>query len=63
MPPLDPSCLRLAAPHRALLSQLLAQHVPAADVWAYGSRVSGGGILPVSTAQTGCYMDSIIYLW
>lgn len=42
MPPLDLACLRLAAPHRALLLQLLAQHVPAADVWAYGSRVSGG---------------------
>ena len=42
MPPLDPACLRLATPHRALLLQLLAQHVPAAEVWAYGSRVSGG---------------------
>ena len=42
MPPLDPACLQLAAPHRVLLSRLLAQHVPAAEVWAYGSRVSGG---------------------
>ena len=42
MPQVD--LARLTMPPRALaqLQELLAHHVPGADVWAYGSRVSGG---------------------
>ncbi|MBI4827475.1 MAG: nucleotidyltransferase domain-containing protein [Nitrospinae bacterium] len=29
--------------HLALLKALLLRHVPEAEVWAYGSRVTGGG--------------------
>lgn len=42
MPPLDPARLQLAAPYLVQLQQLLARHVPEAEVWAYGSRVTGG---------------------
>lgn len=42
MPQLDPARLQLADPHLVLLLSLLARHVPEADVWAYGSRVTGG---------------------
>jgi hypothetical protein len=38
----DSAPLRLAPRHLATLRALLAQHVPQADVWAYGSRVTGG---------------------
>lgn len=36
---------RLDLPQRVLaaLQALLAAHVPDAEIWAYGSRVSGGG--------------------
>jgi uncharacterized protein len=37
MPQLD-----LAAPHLATLQALLLRHVPEAEVWAFGSRVTGG---------------------
>lgn len=33
--------LHLAPRHRALLTGLLRQHLPAVEVWAYGSRVNG----------------------
>jgi predicted nucleotidyltransferase len=33
----------LADRHLALLDRLLAEHVPNAEVWAFGSRVSGTG--------------------
>lgn len=42
MPQLDLTHLQLAPQHLAQLQALLAQHLPAAEVWAYGSRVSGG---------------------
>lgn len=35
--------LELLPHHRALLERLLAEYVPDAEVWAYGSRVTGGG--------------------
>lgn len=39
------SCDQLDLPprHLAMLQQLLADHVPGAEVWAYGSRVNGTG--------------------
>lgn len=42
MPQRDLTCLDLSARHLALLRVLLAEHVPEAVVWAYGSRVTGG---------------------
>lgn len=41
MPQLDLACLHLRASDLAQLRQLLARHVPQAQVWAYGSRVNG----------------------
>ncbi len=38
----DKAQLQLAPRHLATLHALLAQHVPQAAVWAYGSRVTGG---------------------
>lgn len=34
--------LDLSSRHRDLLAALLRRHVPGAEVWAYGSRVTGG---------------------
>jgi uncharacterized protein len=42
MPQRDSADLMLGEQHRQVLLALLATHVPEADVWAYGSRVSGG---------------------
>ena len=42
MPPFELSQLQLSSPHLHTLQTLLAQHVPHAEVWAYGSRVTGG---------------------
>ena len=42
MPPLDPSCLRLAPTHLHTLQALLARYAPSAVAWAYSSRVTGG---------------------
>lgn len=42
MPALDLSHLQLPPKHLHTLQALLAEHVPAAEVWAYGSRVTGG---------------------
>lgn len=42
MPQLELSCLQWAPAHLQLLQSLLAEHVPDAQVWAYGSRVNGG---------------------
>ncbi len=33
--------LRLNPRHRAMLEQLLREHLPAVEVWAYGSRING----------------------
>ena len=41
MPALDPSTLDLLPHHRAQLLDLLRTHTPDAQVWAYGSRVTG----------------------
>lgn len=42
MQPLDPARLQLSTAHLHTLQALLAEHVPCAEVWAYGSRVNGG---------------------
>ena len=42
MPRVDLARLNLAPHHLAQLQTLLAKHVPNAEVWAYGSRVTGG---------------------
>lgn len=41
MPQRDPACLHLRTSELAQLRQLLARYVPQAQVWAYGSRVTG----------------------
>lgn len=38
-----PNKLDLPERHLLALRQLLAIHVPGVEVWAYGSRVTGGG--------------------
>ena len=45
MPQRDLALLQLLAKHLHTLQVLLAQHVPQAEVWAYGSRVMGGAHL------------------
>ncbi len=42
MPALELSRLQLAGNHLHMLQALLVQYVPHAEVWAYGSRVTGG---------------------
>ncbi len=42
MPSRDIGQLQIKARHLAMLRTLLAQQAPEAEVWAYGSRVSGG---------------------
>jgi predicted nucleotidyltransferase len=42
MPPPESTGLALAPRHLAELRALLQRHVPDAEVWAFGSRVSGG---------------------
>lgn len=42
MPAIEPQQLQLPAAHLRTLRALLARHVPQAEVWAYGSRVTGG---------------------
>lgn len=42
MPQLELARLYLSRSHLTQLQTLLAHHVPDAEVWAYGSRVSGG---------------------
>lgn len=53
MPRLDLSQLQLSAKHLWLLQDLLLQHVPDAEVWAYGSRVNGG-------AHSGSDLDLVL---
>ena len=45
--------LQLHERHRKILDRLLAAHVPSAEVWAYGSRVTGG-------AHDGSDLDIVI---
>ncbi len=42
MPRLEDDRLNLPASWRKMLEALLRTHVPQAEVWAYGSRVTGG---------------------
>ncbi|MEY4754697.1 MAG: hypothetical protein RJA44_2372 [Pseudomonadota bacterium] len=42
MPALELARLDLSTAHLRMLRELLQQHVPEAEVWAYGSRVTGG---------------------
>lgn len=42
MPQRELSALQLAPQHLQLLQTLLHSHIPEAQVWAYGSRVTGG---------------------
>lgn len=42
MPQLDLARLQISPQHLATLKGLLDKHVPQAEVWAYGSRVTGG---------------------
>jgi len=42
MPSRELSALQLAPRHLAVLQAVLAAQAPATEVWAYGSRVSGG---------------------
>lgn len=41
MPELGPERLQLSPRHLAMLRELLQRHLPSAEVWAYGSRVTG----------------------
>ena len=43
MPERPPQTLALRPRHLAMLRALLQQHLPQAEVWAYGSRVNGNG--------------------
>ena len=43
MPELTLQRLDMRPQHLALLRELLQQHLPHAEVWAYGSRVNGNG--------------------
>lgn len=43
MPELPRQQLAIQPRHLALLRQLLQQHLPHVEVWAYGSRVNGDG--------------------
>lgn len=43
MPELAPHHLRLPDRYRRMLSEILRRHAPHAELWAYGSRVSGTG--------------------
>ncbi|MGL5947450.1 MAG: hypothetical protein ACRCYV_00025 [Aeromonas sp.] len=52
--------LHLAAGDQQQLRQLLAQHIPSAQVWAYGSRVkgshhAGSDLNLVARFAQGCY--------
>lgn len=53
MPQLNVSQLQLEPRHLQLLQSLLAQYVPEAEVWAYGSRVCGN-------AHQGSDLDIVV---
>lgn len=53
MPKIDLSHLQLKAQHLQQVQQLLQTHVPDAEVWAYGSRVTG-------TAQECSDLDLVL---
>ncbi|HAT48993.1 MAG: nucleotidyltransferase domain-containing protein [Nitrospirae bacterium] len=43
MTKLDPSALHILPRHLKMVKELLQRHLPDAEVWAYGSRVTGKG--------------------
>jgi len=53
MPPVELARLDLPLRYLAMLRDLLARYVPAAEVWAYGSRVNG-------TAQECSDLDLVL---
>jgi uncharacterized protein len=53
MPRLDLGRLYLQGRHLQQLQDLLAAHLPTAEVWAYGSRVTGG-------AHEGSDLDLVV---
>jgi uncharacterized protein len=53
MPQVELARLQLAPPQLTQLQALLAAHVPAAEVWAYGSRVAG-------SAHEGSDLDLVL---
>ncbi|PJK08453.1 hypothetical protein CO608_08515 [Lysobacteraceae bacterium NML08-0793] len=53
MPKHETAKLDIASRHLAVLRQLLAQHVPHTQVWAYGSRVTG-------TSHEGSDLDLVL---
>lgn len=42
MAQLDATALQLQPHHLAMVRNILREHIPDAEVWAYGSRVKGG---------------------
>lgn len=46
--------LALKPRHLALLQQILAEHAPQCEIWAYGSRVNGNG-------HEGSDLDLVIF--
>jgi predicted nucleotidyltransferase len=53
MPRVDLSHLLLGSAHLRTLRNLLAQHIPSGEVWAYGSRVTG-------SAHEGSDLDLVL---
>jgi predicted nucleotidyltransferase len=53
MPQMPPEQLNLSSFHLKQLKELLRLHIPEAEVWAYGSRVSGG-------AHEGSDLDLVV---
>lgn len=53
MPPLELSRLQMPEKHRHTLQALLAEHVPHAEAWVYGSRVTSG-------AHEGSDLDMVL---
>ncbi len=53
MPQIDIAQLQLPASHLTTLQRILAQQVPHAEVWAYGSRVKG-------SAHEGSDLDLVL---
>ena len=45
--------LRLQQRYRRILEKLLREHVPEAEVWAFGSRITGEG-------HDGCDLDLVV---
>ncbi|MGV8897973.1 MAG: nucleotidyltransferase family protein [Burkholderiaceae bacterium] len=67
MPELPQHQLQLQPRHLALLCQMLHQYLPQADVWAYGSRVTGQGHdasdLDLVVRQPDNFQQEMMDLW